>query len=286
MSCVNIRSEMKKERVLVLVKTYPSPSKKYIETVCTAGLREDGSWIRIFPVPYRVNGIVQPFSKYQWIECNVDKTDPSKDGRPESHHLEGQIKILGQPIPTTENWELRRRAVLDKARVFTNIKSLISAAKANERTLAIFKPATITLRCVKAAKVPDERIVRAAQIEAHQLDLFESNDWRDNFKFAEHIPYDFKYEVTDDEGATATWKILDWELGALFYGTKESTGDIEKAKEDVIKKYDKDFLSNKKDLYLYLGTINGSQKRNWPNPWTIIGVAPFPKVSARPQELF
>ena len=41
-------------RILVSVMTYPSLSENHIETVCTGGFREDGSWIRIFPIPYRV----------------------------------------------------------------------------------------------------------------------------------------------------------------------------------------------------------------------------------------
>ena len=44
---------MPKERVLITAKTYPTLSRKYGETVCTAGLREDGSWVRIYPVPFR-----------------------------------------------------------------------------------------------------------------------------------------------------------------------------------------------------------------------------------------
>jgi len=35
------------ERVLIIVKTYPSLSAKYDELVCTAGFKEDGTWIRI-----------------------------------------------------------------------------------------------------------------------------------------------------------------------------------------------------------------------------------------------
>jgi len=31
-----------KQRILVTVKTYPTLSRKYGETVCTAGIREDG----------------------------------------------------------------------------------------------------------------------------------------------------------------------------------------------------------------------------------------------------
>lgn len=276
----------KTEKILVLVKTYPSPSRKYVETVCTAGIREDGTWVRIFPVPYRVNGGVEQFKKYQWIECPVEKTAPGKDARPESYHLNGEIVVAGDVIPTTDHWELRRRAVLDKTRVFTSIQALITAAKENKNSLAVFKPKKLDFHWKKAIKTPDEEKVRAAQVAALQQDLFESNDWRDYFKLAEQIPYDFKYRVMDDEGCKADWKILDWELGALFYKIKTETGDPEKAKADVIKKYRDEFLSPSKDMHLYLGTINGSQKRKFPNPWTIIGVAPFPKVHARQLSLF
>lgn len=42
---------MAKMKVLIAVKTYPAISAKYDELVCTAGFLEDGSWIRIFPIP-------------------------------------------------------------------------------------------------------------------------------------------------------------------------------------------------------------------------------------------
>jgi hypothetical protein len=48
-----VQISMKKERVLIAIKTYPTLSRKYGETVCTAGVREDGTWIRIYPVPFR-----------------------------------------------------------------------------------------------------------------------------------------------------------------------------------------------------------------------------------------
>ncbi len=34
---------MEKQRVFITVKTYPTLSRKYGETVCTAGVREDGT---------------------------------------------------------------------------------------------------------------------------------------------------------------------------------------------------------------------------------------------------
>jgi len=36
---------MAKERVLITVKTYPTLSRKYGETVCTAAVRPDGTWM-------------------------------------------------------------------------------------------------------------------------------------------------------------------------------------------------------------------------------------------------
>ncbi len=55
-------------KVLITVKTYPNLSTKYDELVCTAGFREDGSWIRIFPVPFRKLSIDASYKKYESLE--------------------------------------------------------------------------------------------------------------------------------------------------------------------------------------------------------------------------
>jgi hypothetical protein len=58
-------------KVLITVKTYPTLSTKYEELVCTAGFREDGSWIRIYPVQFRNRPYGQQYKKYQWIEIDL-----------------------------------------------------------------------------------------------------------------------------------------------------------------------------------------------------------------------
>ena len=45
---------MGREKVLITVKTYPTLSRKHGELVCTAGVREDGSWVRLYPIPFRL----------------------------------------------------------------------------------------------------------------------------------------------------------------------------------------------------------------------------------------
>ena len=44
---------IEKVKILITVKTYPLPSTAYQETVCTAGVKEDGTWIRLYPVRFR-----------------------------------------------------------------------------------------------------------------------------------------------------------------------------------------------------------------------------------------
>jgi len=69
-------------KVLITVKTYPSLSAKYGELVCTAGFLEDGSWIRLYPIPFRKLKKDEKYTKYQWIELDIVNND--KDFRPES----------------------------------------------------------------------------------------------------------------------------------------------------------------------------------------------------------
>ena len=66
-----VQGPWEKKKILVVVRTYPAPAKKGVEVSCTAGVTEDGQWIRIFPVPYRFLPADKRFGKYQWIEAKV-----------------------------------------------------------------------------------------------------------------------------------------------------------------------------------------------------------------------
>jgi len=58
-------------RVLILVMTYPLPSRGYRETICTGGITEAGEWVRLYPIDYRYRPMSQQFRKYQWIEVEL-----------------------------------------------------------------------------------------------------------------------------------------------------------------------------------------------------------------------
>ena len=85
-------------RVLILCKTYPSPSSKYAETSCVAGMTEDGKFIRLYPVPFRLVADEQQFKKWQWITARLEKA--RDDHRPESHRVfVDTIECDPEPLP-------------------------------------------------------------------------------------------------------------------------------------------------------------------------------------------
>jgi len=99
-------------RILITVKTYPTISGKYDEVVCTAGFLEDGTWIRIYPVPFRKRPYKEQYKKYDWIELDLIKN--TKDFRPESYRpvqADTEIKIVDH-IDTSQNWKERKKFCL------------------------------------------------------------------------------------------------------------------------------------------------------------------------------
>src|SRR3990172_8108103 len=105
--------QWEKTKVLITVKTYPIPSAKYDELVCTAGLLESGDFIRLYPINFRELPQNQQFRKYQWIEVDVQKHIGS-DVRKESYKPNcDTIGVLGEPIPANPgNWSKRSKIVL------------------------------------------------------------------------------------------------------------------------------------------------------------------------------
>ncbi len=260
---------MAREKILITVKTYPTLSKKYSELVCTAGFREDGSWIRLYPIQFRRMPYQEQFKKWHWVEMDIVKN--TKDFRPESYRpvsLDTQVEIIGEIKADGDAWSERRKIALKT--VYTNKKQLIDDAKNRDKitSLATFKPQKI----LKFITEPVEREWDKNKLEAlTQMNLFET----EQFKVVRKLPYKFSYRFTDDENAESKLMIEDWEIGQLYWNSlKRHNGDESKACEDVKKKYFDDF-AKKKDLFLFLGTtkVNHFTGRN---PFVIIGLF-YPK---------
>lgn len=265
---------MQRERILITVKTYPTLSRKHGETVCTAGVREDGTWVRIYPVPFRRLDETEQYRKYDWIEC--DLIPSRKDPRPESCHPTN-IKALvpSGHMDTHNRWSERRKLLLGKCRIFSDLADVIARAKANEMSLALFKPT----RVLDFIWEEEEREWDPGKVEmmrqlAHQGELFEEEQWRRNFKVIPKLPFSFSYRFEDENGKTSELQVLDWEVGALYWNClKAANGDEQKALAKVREMYFDRFMAS--NLHFYLGTT-----QQWHsvgvNPWVIIGVLPIP----------
>lgn len=269
---------MARTRVLIAVKTYPVLSQKHIELVCTAGFREDGSWIRIYPSPFRFLEDNQRYRKYQWIELDLKKN--RKDKRPESYSPTNIDDIqLGEVIGTERNWAQRKELILGNNQVYTSLTEVIEGAKTNTFSFAILKPARIIDFKVDAVEREwDVTKQQAIEASLQQGSLFQENDYSD-FKVVKKLPYKFSYRFEDDRGRESTMMIEDWEIGQLYWNCLKD-GDEDAAIAKVKQKYFDD-IALTKDVYLFLGTTHKFHMMNAPNPYVIIGLfyPPFVKQS-------
>ena len=276
-------------RVLIAVKTYPTLSSKYDELVCTAGFLEDGSWVRIYPIPFRKLEYAKRFSKYDWVEIDIQKN--TSDFRPESYKprsIETSFDVVGH-IDTANDWQERRKIVLSKA--YTNMNKLIEEAKDKtiSTSLAVFKPTEILDFTIEPVEREwDVEKLASLKAKAQQIQLFQVAE--NPFEVVNKLPYKFSYKFKDDEGTIRKLMIEDWEIGALYWNSVQRyTGKDreQKACEDVKKKYWNDFAQTK-DLYFFLGTVFESHAKNYPNPFVIIGTfhPTFQKVKVQQGRLF
>lgn len=253
-------------KVLITVKTYPTVSSKYDELVCTAGFREDGTWIRIYPVPFRKKSYNEQYKKYDWIEVDLVKND--RDFRPESFRpitIESEINVIGH-VGTENNWEERRKFCLGK--IYHNLTELIAESKDQTicTSLAVFKPTAIldfTTESV-SREWDNDKLEKL-----NQLNLFETNS-EGKFDIVQKLPYKFKFIFKDNQGAESRMMLEDWETGQLYWNClARHEGNEQKAIADVRNKYFND-LSKNKDLYFFLGTTQAHHFVSH-NPFVIIG---------------
>lgn len=265
---------MAKTKVLITVKTYPTISTKYEELVCTAGFREDGTWVRIYPVQFRKKSYQEQYGKYHWIELDLVKNDSDfrpESFRPVSHDTE--IKILNEIPPDGDAWTARREIVMKK--IYYNLTELINEAQDKKfgTSLAVFKPTKVLdFIWEEVEREWDDKKLAALK----QYNLFDSSSG-DKSEVVKKLPYKFSYVFEDNQGKESTLMIEDWETGALYWNMLKKYGNEKQACEAVREKYFEDFAKTK-DLHFYLGT---SQRYHniAPNPFMIIGTFHGKKVS-------
>ena len=269
------------ERILVTVKTYPCLSQKYDELVCTAGLREDGSWIRIYPVPFRKLEPYKQYKKYDWIELDVVKN--LKDFRPESFRpvsLDTPITVVGH-LDTKNDWAARKDLVLRN--VYTDFEKLLEDSRATNMSLAVLKANITGFEVKEVEREWDAKKLEAVKANQNQLELFEQ---KEVFEVVRKLPYEFSYKFATEDGKPHTLMIEDWELGTLYWNCLKSSNGDEKLACEKVKQMYYEHMVNDCDLYLILGTTKEFQQRKMPQPFIVIGTFYPPQKLVEEPSLF
>ena len=195
-----------KKRVLIVVKTYPTPAMSGVEVSCTAGITENKEWIRIFPVPFRLLHEDKRFAKYQWVD--VDVTKAVKDFRPESYKLNDQTIQASKLEPS---WGSRWKYIAPL--LGKSLCEIQATQKSNgSPTLGIFKPAKIKRLIIEKANGDWTQ----SQLNAlNQSTMFPQSR---PIERLEKIPFDFKYEFLCSAAGCRGHKLscTDWEIGQAY----------------------------------------------------------------------
>jgi len=249
------------KQVLITVKAYPNPSKKYGETVCCAGIDlKASSWIRLYPVPFRDLDSSQKFKKYTIVKIRCWKSPD--DRRVESYKVDFDTIQIVRWLDTKENWRLRKEIVLP-----TVSGSLCQILRDTDdgRSLGVFKPCEITFSWKRAT--PNSQARRVACYA--QLSFFDKRKGA-----IEDIPFDFHYQfkcagIADCPGHRLP--IIDWEIGQAYRDWRHKYRAESLLLEKIRQRWLDLICADSNDVYFYVGNM-----QRFRDQFMVLGVF-FPK---------
>ncbi len=256
------------QKILILCKTYPSPSSKHAETSCVAGMDEEGKLFRLYPVPFRLVSDDKQFKKWQWINVRAEKA--AADHRPESHKIYVDTIVCDEDAISTKNHWKDRRDYLNRIPVFNSFDEIENARQQNGVTLALLKPnrvLSLEIKPVDSAEWTEEEKRKLLSLQ-QQGNLFDETDEK-SIRLLKKLPYDFYYVYECSFGGKTVeyrHKIVDWEIGALFWNVHKKDNW-----EELFRRKLEQDLTNQ-DLMFLMGTIH-----RFPNQWLIVSLIYPPK---------
>jgi hypothetical protein len=233
-------------------------------------MMEDGTLIRLFPVPFRLINDSQQFRKWQWITARVIKS--KADHRPESHRIfVDTITCDPKPLSLQNQWQ-ERRPWIDRLPIYSDFAELEAVRQTSRQTLALLRPSRILGLDITPAEKPDwtpEELAKLIHLQ-EQGELFDPTDKR-SLRLLRKLPFDFHYRYACDtaEGVKEhRHKINDWEIGVLYWKVREKHG--EGWKLPFAAKLEQNLPA--KDLMFLMGTMH-----RFPDRWLIVSLIYPPK---------
>ncbi len=255
-------NESHEERLLIITKTYPIPSKSYRETVCVASINEQNELRRLYPIAFRFLRGEQQFHRWQWIRAKISK---SSDRRPESYNLDNDSIVLEEILSTSRKGGWQKRSEIIKRHRYSSFLDLENSRLQKGTSLGFIKPLEFSLSIVPAKqKTWTEEQLASLKTEG----LFDPVGAFSK-PIVQKIPFDIYYDFkTEDDETQYHHLITDWEVGALYWNCQK----LYKDEWEIYfrKKLEDEF--RKKDLWFLMGTMH-----QFPHQWLIIGLFYPPK---------
>ncbi|MEJ2248157.1 MAG: hypothetical protein P8Y70_01270 [Candidatus Lokiarchaeota archaeon] len=252
--------------ILLVVKTYPERSKKYGNTVCTAGILEDtDEWVRIYPINFNVYNRLN-LEKFIRIRAKIKKDDKDYLQRKESHKIDqDSVKVIDNSLidPNKKGiWQERKR-ILKKV-LAPSLEELWSKFEEDRTSLGFIRPKGNSIDFILSKPVEEIEIDIMKKI---QLNLFGQK-----LKKVDKIEKAFSYKFNCKGAECNGHKMIceDWELLEAFRKWRKIYSTPEELEEKLRNKFLTEMITQR-DLYFFVGT-------HWKFPkWLIIGLFYPPK---------
>ncbi len=236
-------SKNEKRQIRILVKPFPQHSTKYEETVCCAGVTEDGpAFLRLFPIRFRRLPREHQFERFDLVEMTITK---ATDHRAESYRVdEDSIRLLEKGDKLSDASKVR----LWKPFIAPSLTALMQDNKATGRSLGIIKPDPGSLKFrIKPATQSDKEDQKVADMV---LRLQQTSLLEEPLKPLKKSEHSFSYEYTS-HGHPHRHQIHDWEVQAAYINYRKRYGN------DVLKMLEQEYQKNipARNLHFVMGTM-------------------------------
>jgi len=258
-----------KKRVWIIVKTYPEYSRGSRDWVaCTAGLTEEGDWIRLYPIPTKHYSGENRIRKFDLVEVVCQKATSEKLGRKESYKVKegSDITIIDRSLSTAQTdrvWKERSKLVLEK--VDPSLSYLNSRYEEDKTSLGLIKPQEVLkFHNRKDLEIYADPVQYQQRIDGSKTPVIQE---------ISH-PFAYRFKCSDSCSICSNgyhdFLCEDWELLEAYRRWGPKYGDVQTLWEKLHDRF-YTWMMEERDLYFVVGMYS-----LYPT-WLIIGLYYPPK---------
>jgi hypothetical protein len=240
--------------VLITVNTYPNPSRSQREAACVVGIRKQGGFVRLYPVPFRDLEDNQKFRKYQWIK--VETTKPRNDPRPETVRPNFKsIQITSEVLSSNNHWSARKKIVMPL--ISDSLCEIVKRHEIEGTSVGVFKPAEVL--DFDWSQDGPENWTPEELAKLTQKDMFLNK----KKQLLEKIPYSFRYRFRCNQCKTRNphhVTIVDWELAQQYRKLRRQSNSINECLQKLKDNWLGKLCGADRDTYFFTGNMMAHPK--------------------------